>query len=332
MATTAMAAPFDSVLSHTNAIYRNASRYDVKTREISEPVRAFAQPMRPWLWLPLAACTHSAPPIPTDPVPPREPIALTYLGVAGWQLEAGGKTILTDPYFSRPADPNQPLVPDATAIAARAPAHADLIVVGHSHFDHLLDAPDVAKRTGAELIGSLSTIRVAIASGVPAAQLTGIAGGEDLARQSFSVRVIPSLHSMIGGADTLGEIAESPQLPMPQAGYRAGGTFGYLFRIAGHEVLVLDTANFVERELAGLHPDIAILAPGLRDQIRDYSCRLVHLLGDPPIVLVTHFDDWHHAPADRPASADVQGFVAELGRCSPRTRVIVPKHFDRMTF
>ena len=328
VATAAMATPFDSVLSHTNAIYRNASRYDVKSREISKPVRAFALPMRPWLWLPLAACAHSAPPIST----PREPIALTYLGVAGWQLEAAGKTILTDPYFSRPSDPNQPLVPDATAIAAHAPAHADLIVVGHSHFDHLLDAAEVAKRTGAELIGSLSTIRVAIASGVPAAQLTGIAGGEDLARAGFSVRVIPSLHSMIGAADTLGEIADSPQLPMPQVGYKAGGTFGYLVRIAGHEVLVLDTANFVERELAGLHPDIAILAPGLREQIRDYSCRLVHALGDPAVVLVTHFDDWHHAPADQPASDDVQDFVAEIGRCSPHTRVIVPKHFARMTF
>jgi L-ascorbate metabolism protein UlaG (beta-lactamase superfamily) len=285
--------------------------------------------MRPWLYLTFAACGHAAV---TVASPAREPIALTYLGVAGWQLEGAGKIILTDPYFSRPADANQPLVPDATAIAAHAPAHADLIVVGHSHYDHLLDAAEVAKRTGAELIGSLSTIRVAIASGVPAPQLTGIAGGEDLARDGFSVRVIRSLHSMIGAADPLGEISDSPALPMAQNGYQAGGTFGYLLRIAGHEVLVLDTANFIESELAGVHPDIAIIAPGLREQIRDYSCRLIHVLGDPPIVLATHFDDWHHAPADQPASEDVQRFVAEIQHCSPHTRVIVPKHFDRMSF
>ncbi|HET9988581.1 MAG TPA: MBL fold metallo-hydrolase [Kofleriaceae bacterium] len=282
--------------------------------------------MRPWLCLILAACAHAA------TVPPREPLALTYLGVAGWQLEAAGKTILTDPYFSRPADADQPLVPDAAAIAAHAPARADLIVVGHSHFDHLLDAAAVAQRTGAELVGSLSTMRVAIASGVAANQLTGISGGEDLARTGFSVRVIPSLHSMLGAADALGEIVEAPQLPMPQSGYKAGGTFAYSIRIAGREVLVLDTANFIERELAGIHPDIAIIAPGLREQIRDYSCRLMHVLGDPPVVLVTHFDDWHHAPADQPPSDDTQRFVAEIQRCSPHTRVMVPKHFDRMTF
>lgn len=255
---------------------------------------------------------------------------LTYLGVAGWQLEAAGKTILTDPYFSRPADPDQPLVPDVAAIAAHAPAHADLIVVGHSHYDHVLDVAEVARRTGAEVIGSLSTIRVALASGIPENQLTGIAGGEDLVRSGFTVRVIRSLHSMIGAADTLGEIGEAPRLPMPQSGYKAGGTFAYLIRIAGHEVLVLSTANFIEAELAGVHPDIAIIAPGLREQIRDYSCRLIHVLGDPPIVLATHFDDWKHAPADHPPSEDIQKFVAEIRRCSPRTRVIVPKHFDRM--
>src|SRR5206468_4265442 len=97
---------------------------------IFEPVRAFGLPMRPWPWLILAACAHAATPSPTAP---RAPIAFTYLGVAGWQLEAAGKTILVDPYFSRPADPNQPLVPDAAAIAAHAPAHADLIVICHSH-------------------------------------------------------------------------------------------------------------------------------------------------------------------------------------------------------
>ena len=285
--------------------------------------------MRPWPLLLLAACAHSAP---ASPTPPREPIALTSLGVAGWQLDAPGKTILTDPYFSRPSDPNQPLVPDSVAIAAHAPAHADLIVVGHSHYDHLLDVAEVAKRTGAEVMGSLSTIRVAIASGLPDKQLTGIAGGEDLVRPGFTVRVIRSLHSMIGAADTLGEIGEAPQLPMPQSGYKAGGTFAYLIRIAGHEVLVLSTANFIESELAGVHPDIAIIAPGLREQVRDYSCRLMHVLGDPPIVLATHFDDWRHPPVDQPPDEGDQQFVAEIQHCSPHTRVIVPKHFARMTF
>ena len=79
----------------------------------------------------------------------RRPIELVYLGVAGWQIRGDGKTVLVDPYLSRPADPDAPLVPDVAAIAAHTPARAELVVVGHSHYDHLLDAPEVAKRTGA---------------------------------------------------------------------------------------------------------------------------------------------------------------------------------------
>ncbi len=73
--------------------------------------------------------------------------------------------------------------------------------------------------------------------------------------------------------------------------------------------LVLDTANFIERELEGIHPDIAIVAPGAREH--DYTCRLMRVLGSPPIVLVTHFDAWREAPADKP-SEDADKFTAEV--------------------
>jgi L-ascorbate metabolism protein UlaG (beta-lactamase superfamily) len=274
-----------------------------------------------WFFLVLVACGH-----PMTAVPKRAPLTVTYLGVAGWQIEGDRRVILSDPYFSRPANADAPLVPDAAAIAAHAPPHADLIVVGHSHYDHLLDAPSVALRTGAKLMGSASTLRVAKATGVDDDHLIGVKGGEDFELDGFSVRVIPSLHSVISFG---GEVADAPTLPMPSSGYGEGGTFGYLIRLAGREVLVFDTANFIERELEGIHPDIAIIAPGLREHIHDYTCRLIRVLGGPPIVLVTHFDAWHDPPTDQP-NDDADKFAAEVRACSPHTRVIIPKHFDRM--
>jgi len=263
------------------------------------------------------------------PTPPRGTIALTYLGVAGWSIEGDGVTILTDPYFSRP-DLAAPLTPDLDAIARHAPARADLILIGHSHVDHLLDAPAVARRTGAQLVGSASSANYARAFGLPADHIITIIGGEDYAFGAASVRVIPSLHSALDHKHVdHGTIAAAPALPMTMAEFGEGGTFAYLVRLAGHEVFVLDTANFIERELVGVHPDIAILAPGLREEIHDYTCRLVHLLGDPPIVIATHFDDWHGPPIDGPPS-ELDAFVAEVKHCAPATRVIVPKHFDRM--
>ncbi len=264
---------------------------------------------------------------------PGEPIALTYLGVAGWQLDAAGKTILLDPYFTRPdLDADAPIAPDPTAIAAHAPPRADLIMIGHSHIDHLLDAPSVALATGAQLMGSLSTTRVGRASGVPDDHLLPIKGGEDYAMDGYSVRVIPSLHSAIGDKHILGgEIPAAPALPMRFGDYAEGGTFAYLVRIAGHQILFFSTANFIERELEGLRPDIAVIATGLRGQIHDYTCRLLRVLGHPPLVYATHFDDWQGPPVDEPPSADLQAFIAEVEACAPGTRVILPQHFVRMT-
>ncbi len=275
----------------------------------------------------LAACSAPAHPV----APGRSPIALTYLGVAGWQIEGAGKVLITDPYLSRPADPDAPLVPDAAAIAAHTPVKADLVIVGHSHYDHLLDASAVALRTGAQLLGSLSTTRVGRASGLADDHLITVKGGEDFAMDGYAILVIPSLHSAIGDKHLFGsEIAADPKLPMPQAGYQEGGTFAYLVRLGGHEVLVLDTANFIERELAGLRPDVAIIAPGGREHIRDYTCRILHTLGDPPVVIATHFDDWKHAPVDGPPTDDLAAFREEVRACSPRTRLIIPNHFERI--
>jgi L-ascorbate metabolism protein UlaG (beta-lactamase superfamily) len=257
---------------------------------------------------------------------------LTYLGVAGWQIEGGGRTILVDPYFTRPASLDGVIQPDPEAISRHAPARADLLVIGHSHVDHLLDAPAVALKTGAQLMGSESTIRVGRASGVPEDHLIPVKGGEDYAFDGFSVRVIPSLHSALDDKHTIGtSIADGVKLPMTFAQYEEGGTFMYLVRLAGHEILIGSTANFIERELAGVHPDIAIVAPGLREEIYDYSCRLMRVLDNPDVVYATHFDEWREPPPAAGTQLDESEFVAEIKACSPSTKVVVPRHFERMT-
>jgi L-ascorbate metabolism protein UlaG (beta-lactamase superfamily) len=285
--------------------------------------------------LPLAsACSRPPAPQlePPHPATPRGPLTLTYLGAAGWQIESGATIILADPYFSRPSL-DGPLESDAVAIAQHAPKHADLIVVGHSHADHLLDAPAVALASGAQILGSESTAQVALASGVPAERVITVKGGEDFSFTGFSLRVIPSLHSALDRKHTFGHpLATAPTLPMTFEQYAEGGTFIYLLRLAGHEILVTSTANFIERELEGLTPDIAIIAPGLRQEIHDYTCRLLRTLGYPPLVYATHFDDWRSPPPTAlTISEDLQAFLDEVHTCAPDTNVIVPRHFERMS-
>jgi L-ascorbate metabolism protein UlaG (beta-lactamase superfamily) len=299
-------------------------------------------PLTGFLIAAVAACSaaSSQPPPAGDPAERAARVTLTYLGVAGWQLTDGKHTILLDPYFSRPdlpADDSTLIAPDEAAIAARVPARADLILVGHSHFDHLLDVPSVARLTGAQVLGTESTARVALAAGLPADRVIPVKGGEDYQFEGFSVRVIPSLHSALDDKHVLGGntvIPEGITLPMARKAYAEGGTLAFLVRISAREVLLLGTANFIERELEGIHPAAAVVAVGLREEIHRYSCRLMSLLGQPPLVLATHFDAWKQplgsssqANLTEDSRADLARFPGEITACAPGTRVVIPEYF-----
>jgi L-ascorbate metabolism protein UlaG (beta-lactamase superfamily) len=70
---------------------------------------------------------------------------LTYYGHACFAVEAGGKTLLFDPFIT----PN-PLAKEIDA--EKIPA--DFILVSHGHEDHVADVIDIAQRTGASVITS----------------------------------------------------------------------------------------------------------------------------------------------------------------------------------
>jgi L-ascorbate metabolism protein UlaG (beta-lactamase superfamily) len=288
----------------------------------------------------LACSTTPSPEHPRASPAQADAVSLTYLGVAGWKLESGSHALLFDPYFTR-VDPDAlpesaPIAPDAAAIARWAPRHADVILVSHSHYDHLMDVPAIAQATGAIVVGTEGTVRIAKAAGLPDRQTAAVRGGEaltgeTLAGSPFEVRPISALHSLIGIPSA--PVPPAVSLPMPARAWAEGGTLQYLVTVAGHRVLFLGTANFIEGQLAGVHPDVAVVAIGLRDKIPDYTCRLMRAIGQPPLVLPNHFDD-HRAPlGDRPSLTDdvreeIGHFADEVHACSPATRVVVPGYFD----
>ena len=90
---------------------------------------------------------------------PDSVIAITYLGVSGLLIEHQGHVLLTAPFFSNPTFGQvRPRVrkllrstprisADTNAIEQFLPATADratAILVGHGHYDHLMDVPYIA--------------------------------------------------------------------------------------------------------------------------------------------------------------------------------------------
>jgi hypothetical protein len=100
-------------------------------------------------------------------------IAVKYLGVSGILIEHQGHVILTAPFFSNPSlgmvmprvtrllRSTPRISPDTSMIERLLPRSADratAIIVGHGHYDHLMDVPYIADRraTASRIFGGPS--------------------------------------------------------------------------------------------------------------------------------------------------------------------------------
>lgn len=242
------------------------------------------------------ALTAAAPP---PALKPGE-IRLTYLGNAGWKITNGKKTILVDPFvtqFARWAPgakapaPAEPYAPDLALIEKHVP-RADYILVTHGHSDHALDTGTVANKTGATIIGRETTANLVRAYAVPEKQLITVIGDEYYDFEDFSLKVIPSIHSALddkhyfnNGRGITGNASSGLKAPLLRKDFVEGGSVAYLLRLGGHEVLIMGSMNFIEREMDGLHPDVALVGSNAqRHEIHDFTTRLMHALNYPAVV------------------------------------------------
>jgi L-ascorbate metabolism protein UlaG (beta-lactamase superfamily) len=283
-------------------------------------------------------------------------VQLKYLGTAGWELSDGTTVVLIDPYLSRlrRVSPTDDLLPgdsrklfagddviesDTATIDAHI-TRADFVILTHTHSDHAMDLPYIALKTGATVIGTESTCSVARAYGIANNRLLPVKGGEDFQLGPISIRVIPSLHGVLRQApnpplhpNEVPSVAVPSGLkaPLRLRDFAEGGTLAYLIRIGGRQILAFGSMNYIEREVEGLRPDVALIgAMPERREIFEYTPRLLRALGYPPLVLPTHWDRFNvrYDVSQEPAIQRLQSFLAEVKEASPKTRVVVPKYFE----
>jgi L-ascorbate metabolism protein UlaG (beta-lactamase superfamily) len=282
-------------------------------------------------------------------------LRFTHFGAAGWSITDGDTVILLDPYLSRvrfqgrrysPNDAtdipndhrqvikiNEPATGDSETIDRYVPK-ADYIIVSHSHFNHAMDVPYIAKKTGAVVIGTESTCNIALNGGVPDEQIHAVRGGEDFEYHTFSLRVLPSLHSALSCKlyKDFGTV-QAKKGPMCLDDYVEGGTLAYQIRLGGRSLLLFGSMNYIERELDGLRSDVVFVASAApRLEIHDYTGRLMRCLGRPRHVVATHWDDQglpFGAPQDKALRA-TEAFVQEVRAVSPASKVFVPLHFQTL--
>jgi L-ascorbate metabolism protein UlaG (beta-lactamase superfamily) len=286
--------------------------------------------------------------------PSAADLSFTYLGAAGWEITDGTTVLFLDPFFSRiryggkgfgtsvspsaPDDkrpvfgPDDELISD-TSIIDEHVSRADFILLSHSHFNHCMDMPYIARKTGATVVGSESVTNVARAGGISSEKLITVQGGEDYQFSTLSLRVIRSLHSALAGKCYFesGVIPRDVKFPLRMRDYLEGGTFAYLIRIGGRKVLAFGSMNYIENEIKGIRPDIVLLAAARpRREIYDYSGRAMRALGHPPTVLATHWDvqSFPYGASQDVARNEAMLFSKEITGSSPGTQVVIPEHFE----
>jgi L-ascorbate metabolism protein UlaG (beta-lactamase superfamily) len=228
-------------------------------------------------------------------------IRVTFLGVATLLFDDGETALLTDGYFSRPPlwrVALRPLHPDPVRIAAglrRAGiTRLSAVLVTHSHFDHALDAPTVATRTGARLVGSPSTRQIAAGYGFDMERFVAAPVGEPLRLGRFTVTAIQSEHA---DPDRYpGTIDEPLSPPARAARFRTGECWSFHLDHEDGSALVQASASFRPAALSGLRAETVYLGIGqlgLRDERfrADYWREVVEAVR-PSRVVPIHWDDF----------------------------------------
>ena len=174
-----------------------------------------------------------------DKAAPAPGTTATFWGQAAWIITTpGGATLAIDPWLDNPIAPKNMEKPKAL----------DAILVTHGHPDHVGNTVDLAKKTGAKVIGTLELTQLMGAPNSIGAEIGGTITIKDA-----TIHVVEALHS--GG---FGQDKSGPKY--------AGAPVGYVIDIAKGPIIYHagDTDVFLGMSLIAdrYHPTVAMLPIG----------------------------------------------------------------------
>jgi L-ascorbate metabolism protein UlaG (beta-lactamase superfamily) len=132
-------------------------------------------------------------PLPKDP----NVLVLRYLGRANYEVDYRGKVLLLDAYY----DNSRPPFGAPFGIKEADVTKADAIFVGHTHGDHFVDAPAIAKRTGAPVFLAPPGLKYLRSQGLAEKQIVTVRGGESLKEPGYTVQTALAIHMPVAAAD-----------------------------------------------------------------------------------------------------------------------------------
>ncbi len=273
--------------------------------------------------------------VPLD-LPPG--LELEWLGVSGYRITYEGVSLFVDPYVSRV--PLRALLLRRTALPddalveryIRPPGAVAGVLVGHTHFDHAVDAPAIARRYGAKAYGSESLGHLMRLHGLGELAVE-VVPHKRYELGPFVVRFVPSRHSklLFGRKVPIdGELTCAHLDGLCPGAYRCGEVWGIRIDVAGISMYHQGSADLDDDELREGPVDVFLAGVAGRNFTPRYWERILPRL-DPRVVVPTHYDDFF-APLGRRLTFVRQARLAELpgeiGAVSADARVAALARID----
>jgi len=226
-------------------------------------------------------------------------LEIRWLGVSGYRITYENVSLFIDPYVSRV--PLRSLLlrrtalPDARMLAryAQAPGPVAGVLVGHTHFDHAVDAPALARIHATKAYGSASLTHLMRLHGLER-QAVEVATHRPYELGPFVVTFIPSRHSklLFGRKVPMDGPLTCDHLDGLAPGrYRCGAVYGIRIEVAGISIYHQGSADLQDAELPNRAVDVFLAGVAGRQVTPRYWERVLPKL-DPRYVVPTHYDNF----------------------------------------
>lgn len=228
-------------------------------------------------------------------------LEVSWLGVSGYRLAYAGVALFVDPYVSRVPLRSlllrRPAMPDVALLGRYAGAGSATtvagVLVGHTHFDHAVDAPALARRFGCRAYGSASLGRLMRLHGLGELAVE-VEPHRRYELGPFVVSFTPSRHSkLILGRRVPydGELTCDHLDGLFPGAYRCGQVWGIRIEVAGVSFYHQGSANLADDALRREPVDVFLAGVAGRTVTPRYWERILPRL-DPRFVVPTHYDDF----------------------------------------
>lgn len=237
---------------------------------------------------------------------------VTYFGTTMLLFDDGADQLLFDCHITRPSLLRcfMGKFSTDTATADKLINEHDLsrlraIFISHTHHDHVMDAPYFASKFGAEIIGSVSAVNVALGGGTVPERIRCYADTMSYEIGNFKVKVIPSIHSKAHWYNNdLGQTIDTPlKQPARKKDYKEGGSYDFIIENGGQTYVIRPSYNFIEGQFDSIKADVLFLGIGglsgdsAEGKRRFYSETVDKLR--PSVVIPVHWDNFFTPLYDR---------------------------------